>query len=134
MIVLNKTDFFQEQTVQCRALAARAANKTDREFWLRLACRWEELLQRGGAGLEADKSLASSVRYSETKHCQKVCKMAGRLAPKALHVVPLVPPASSVSCSAKMRRAGSRRMSCTRRRPARRSVQTLLEAFYVPRG
>jgi hypothetical protein len=90
MIVLNKTDFFQEQTVQCRALAARAANKTDREFWLRLACRWEELLQRGGAGLEADKSLASSVRYSETKHCQKVCKMAGRLAPKALHVVPLV--------------------------------------------
>jgi hypothetical protein len=111
MIVLNKTDFFQEQTVQCRALAARAANKTDREFWLRLACRWEELLQRGGAGLEADKSLASSVRYSETKHCQKVCKMAGRLAPKALHVVPLVPPASSVSCSAKMRREGLQRTS-----------------------
>jgi hypothetical protein len=55
VIVLNKTDFFQEQTAQCRALAARAANKTDREFWLRLACRWEELLQRGGAGLEADQ-------------------------------------------------------------------------------
>jgi hypothetical protein len=45
MIVLNTIDFFQEQTAQCRALAARAANKTDREFWLRLACRWEELLQ-----------------------------------------------------------------------------------------
>jgi hypothetical protein len=27
--------------------------------------------------------------------------MAGRLAPKALHVVPLAPPASSVSCSAR---------------------------------
>ena len=55
MIVLNKTDFFQEQTVQCHALAARAASKTDRDFWLRLACRWEGLLQRGGAGLEADQ-------------------------------------------------------------------------------
>jgi hypothetical protein len=55
MIVLNKTDFFQEQTAQCRALAARAASKTDRDFWLRLACRWEELLQRGGAGFEADQ-------------------------------------------------------------------------------
>jgi hypothetical protein len=55
MIVLNKTDFFQEQTAQCRALAARAANKTDREFWMRLACRWEELLrakQRGTLKVE----------------------------------------------------------------------------------
>jgi hypothetical protein len=39
--MLHKTDFFQEQTAQCRALGAQ----TDREFWLRLARRWEELLQ-----------------------------------------------------------------------------------------
>jgi hypothetical protein len=55
VILLNKTDFFQEQTAQCRALAARAANKTDRELWLRLACRWEGLLQRGGAGPDVDQ-------------------------------------------------------------------------------
>jgi hypothetical protein len=45
MVMRNTIDFFEEQKAQCRALAARAANKTDREFWLRLACRWEELLQ-----------------------------------------------------------------------------------------
>jgi hypothetical protein len=48
-------DFFQEQTKQCSDLAARASNKTDREFWLRLAHRWEELLtasQRGTLKVE----------------------------------------------------------------------------------
>ncbi len=45
MVMRNTIDFFEEQKAQCRVLAARAANKADREFWLRLACRWEELLQ-----------------------------------------------------------------------------------------
>jgi hypothetical protein len=45
MVMRNTIDCFEEQKAQCRALATRAANKTDREFWLRLACRWEELLQ-----------------------------------------------------------------------------------------
>ena len=81
MIVLNKTDFFQEQTVQCRALAARAASKTDREFWLRLACRWEGLLQRGGAGLEADQT--SSVRYPETKHLPNGLQNGGPPSPQS---------------------------------------------------
>jgi len=45
MVMRNPIDFFEEQKAQCCALATRAANKTDREFWLRLACRWEELLQ-----------------------------------------------------------------------------------------
>ena len=45
MVMRNTIDFFEEQKTQCRALATRTANKTDREFWLRLACRWEELLQ-----------------------------------------------------------------------------------------
>jgi len=48
--MLETTDFFQDQIKQCRDLAARAANKSDREFWIRLANRWEEVLraqQRG---------------------------------------------------------------------------------------
>jgi hypothetical protein len=58
--MLNPTDFFQEQTAQCRALAARSAKKTDREFWQRLAQRWEELLRAKQP--ESDGSGAVSVR------------------------------------------------------------------------
>jgi len=50
--VLETTDFFQQQINQCRDLASRASHKNDREFWLRLAHRWEGLLrtqQNGGA-------------------------------------------------------------------------------------
>jgi hypothetical protein len=43
--MLETTDFFQEQVQQCRSLAAQAADKGDREFWLRLAHRWEGLLR-----------------------------------------------------------------------------------------
>jgi hypothetical protein len=48
------SDFFQKQVEQCHALAARAGNKSDRDFWLQLAHRWETLLQAGGAGIEAE--------------------------------------------------------------------------------
>jgi hypothetical protein len=41
--MIDKNDFFRDQIEQCRNLAERARNKTDREFWLRLAQRWEEL-------------------------------------------------------------------------------------------
>jgi hypothetical protein len=41
MIAMRETiDFFLEQIKQCNGLAARASNKDDREFWLRLTCRW----------------------------------------------------------------------------------------------
>jgi hypothetical protein len=44
-------DFFQHQINQCKAQAARAVDKSDREFWRRLAQRWEQLLQaREGTG------------------------------------------------------------------------------------
>jgi hypothetical protein len=43
--MLETTDFFHEQIKQCKNLAERASNKADREFWQRLAHRWEELLQ-----------------------------------------------------------------------------------------
>jgi hypothetical protein len=49
--MLEPTDFFQQQINQCRDIAARTTDKNDREFWLRLAHRWEELLraqQNGG--------------------------------------------------------------------------------------
>ena len=62
--MLEPNDFFQNQVKQCHPQAESAANKKDREFWLQLAHRWETL-QAGGAGIEADQSLASSVQYSE---------------------------------------------------------------------
>jgi hypothetical protein len=37
------TDFFQKEAQECRRLAAGATRKMDREFWLRLAQRWESL-------------------------------------------------------------------------------------------
>jgi hypothetical protein len=43
--MLQTADFFQEQIKQCRDFAARSANKNDREFWLKMAYRWEVLLQ-----------------------------------------------------------------------------------------
>ncbi len=49
------SDFFQQQAEQCRALAERAGNKSDREFWLQLTRRWERLLQAGGGNIEADE-------------------------------------------------------------------------------
>jgi hypothetical protein len=48
-------DFFKQQAEQCHALAARAGNKGDREFWLGLAHRWERLLQGGDANSEAEQ-------------------------------------------------------------------------------
>jgi hypothetical protein len=38
-------DFFQKESQECKRLAAQATGKTDREYWLGLAQRWESLLQ-----------------------------------------------------------------------------------------
>jgi hypothetical protein len=43
--MIETSDFFQDQVKQCRKLAADASDKNDREFWLRLAHRWEGLLR-----------------------------------------------------------------------------------------
>jgi hypothetical protein len=40
----HKADLFQEQINQCRRLAEQASNKNDRQFWLKMTQRWEELL------------------------------------------------------------------------------------------
>jgi hypothetical protein len=55
------TDFFQDQIKQCRSLAA-TAKKGDRDFWNRLANRWENLLraqERGGP----DGELVEKARF-----------------------------------------------------------------------
>jgi|GraSoiStandDraft_45_1057281.scaffolds.fasta_scaffold623807_2 hypothetical protein len=41
----DTSEFFEQKSKECEALAERAENGIDREFWLRLARRWEELLQ-----------------------------------------------------------------------------------------
>jgi hypothetical protein len=40
----RKDHFFQNQAQECRRLAAQATGKNDREYWLRLAQRWEWLV------------------------------------------------------------------------------------------
>ena len=62
--MLETSDFFQVQNkiqiekclvqiTKCESLAAGAVDKSEHEFWVRLAHRWEELLrvrQRSGTG------------------------------------------------------------------------------------
>jgi hypothetical protein len=43
--MLDTADFFETQIKQCAETAARSSNKNDREFWLKMASRWEGLLQ-----------------------------------------------------------------------------------------
>jgi hypothetical protein len=64
--MLETSDFFQVQVKiqtkkckvqirKCENLAAGAVDKSEREFWLQLAHRWEDQLrarQRGGSGAE----------------------------------------------------------------------------------
>jgi hypothetical protein len=65
IVMLEPNEFFQNQVKQCRSQAESACNKNDREFWLRLAHRWETLLLAGCAAIEAAQSQTSSVRDSE---------------------------------------------------------------------
>ena len=46
----KKCDFFQDQIKKCNGLAERASDKTDREFWLGMARRWEGMLEAGERG------------------------------------------------------------------------------------
>jgi hypothetical protein len=39
-------DFFQKEAQECRRLAAHATKKKDREYWSRLAQRWEWLVRQ----------------------------------------------------------------------------------------
>jgi hypothetical protein len=43
--MLDTADFFETQIKQCTETAAHSRNKNDREFWLKMAARWEGLLE-----------------------------------------------------------------------------------------
>ena len=45
IVMLQTIEFFQEQIQQCKDFAARSHNKGDHDFWLKMARRWEALLQ-----------------------------------------------------------------------------------------
>ena len=45
-----KSDFFQKQIEKCNELTEQASNKTDRDFWLGMARRWEGMLEAGERG------------------------------------------------------------------------------------
>jgi hypothetical protein len=60
--MLETTDFFQDQIKQCRSLATRANNKGDRDFWNRLANRWENLLRAQERG-NTDGELVEKTRF-----------------------------------------------------------------------
>jgi hypothetical protein len=58
MIETNR--FFQDQIKRCKAFAARASEKRARQFWLRVANSWEDLLRaqlRDGTAVEATVKL-----------------------------------------------------------------------------
>jgi hypothetical protein len=50
--MLETTDFFTVQIKQCTDFAAHSRNKNDREFWLKMAARWEGLLKGRPSGDE----------------------------------------------------------------------------------
>lgn len=52
--VLEPIDFFQEQAKQCRDSAVHSTNKNDREFWLRMAERWEGLVKARHPGANVE--------------------------------------------------------------------------------
>jgi hypothetical protein len=49
------SDFFQKEALECRRVAGQVTGKSDREYRLRLAQRWERLVQPGGASNETDQ-------------------------------------------------------------------------------
>jgi hypothetical protein len=50
--MLDTEDFFEERIKECRSSAAQSTNKNDREFWLKMAARWEGLLKSRQKGDE----------------------------------------------------------------------------------
>jgi hypothetical protein len=59
--MLETTDYFKAQIKRCTVLAARSTNKSDREFWLKMALRWWALLKNRQLDGAATKT-GSSVR------------------------------------------------------------------------
>lgn len=67
-------DFFQKQAQECRRLAAKATKKNDRDYWLRLAQRWEWLAQQqksGVAEIETAQPLRSGRSVLEKRFAKR---------------------------------------------------------------
>src|SRR5215472_10438242 len=47
---LETADFFEQRIKECRSSAVQSINKNDREFWLKMAARWEGLLKSRQTG------------------------------------------------------------------------------------
>jgi hypothetical protein len=43
LVMRDTNEFFEGKAQECTALAYASRNENDREFWLRLARRWEEM-------------------------------------------------------------------------------------------
>jgi hypothetical protein len=65
--MLEIIDFFQKEAQECRKQAAKAAGKNNREYWLRLAQRWERLMQSDVATKEPDQRLKFDRRMKQSK-------------------------------------------------------------------
>jgi hypothetical protein len=79
--------FFEEQAKQCNDLATTANNAKDREFWLQLGGRWEDLLraqQRHGAEPQTVKTTKMNFRANEIrKKARGIAPACGLLATAA---------------------------------------------------
>jgi hypothetical protein len=45
MAMLHKPEFFQAQIKECKHLATHSKSQNDRQFWLKMAQRWQGLLE-----------------------------------------------------------------------------------------
>src|SRR5215471_15589248 len=73
MAMLYKADFFQAQINECRHLAAHSKNHNDREFWVKMAQRWQGLLEG-----HSDAPRPSKGRKSHISATICICKTASR--------------------------------------------------------
>jgi hypothetical protein len=55
-----KQGFFEQQIKECRSSAAVSRNKNDREFWLKMAARWEGLIKTRQSGADEGSILRRS--------------------------------------------------------------------------
>jgi hypothetical protein len=69
--MLGTLDFFVEQICQCRSSASQCTNKNDREFWLKMAARWEGLLQ---ARQNADGGIVRPSRLGRSMLARRLAK------------------------------------------------------------
>jgi hypothetical protein len=84
--MLQTTEFFQEQIKQCRDSAARSHNKGDHDFWLKMAHRWEALLQirqPDGAGRPDSSFIFCVLKNAAALLSSSVALAAWRYSPRS---------------------------------------------------